>query len=454
MKEIIILAAGEGKKMFPFDLCANKAARKVMGTPLLLYNIRALRALTDAPIRIITLDKYKGTLSEIVRNVPGVGVETVERTRGTADTLLAAMETSAAQEFIALYADTLLAPADVKRLWEAPSPSALVFSLDVPQGERICCNLSGSRIAAIGAHHRGDAMTHCFGGFALPAAFARELRCTPEYFPNMKCGEGAPCERYLEAALSQYMANGGAVAAVEGAEKLFDIDKPWQLLEANMAVLAAECGKLTANELAEGASIDPSARIGGFVRLGKRARIGRNVTVEGNLIVGDDTVIDNGAMFLGDAYAGARCRITDWCQLYDRTVVGDDCIVGHCCEFLGGVLMDKVYLYHHGELYGMLGNCVDIGAGCVCGTLRFDDREPMHSVRGRRESAGIFGSCSYIGDYSRTGVGVILQPGCKIGAYSAVGGGSVVAGDVPHNTCILLKQEFEYKPWGPEKYGW
>jgi hypothetical protein len=47
-----------------------------------------------------------------------------------------------------------------------------------------------------------------------------------------------------------------------------------------------------------------------------------------------------------------------------------------------------------------------------------------------------------------------LMPGCKIGAYSAIGPGVLVEGDVPERSLLLLKQEVERKEWGPEKYGW
>jgi bifunctional UDP-N-acetylglucosamine pyrophosphorylase/glucosamine-1-phosphate N-acetyltransferase len=116
--------------------------------------------------------------------------------------------------------------------------------------------------------------------------------------------------------------------------------------------------------------------------------------------------------------------------------------------------MDKVYLIHYGEIYGAVGNCVDFGAATVCGTLRFDDDVPDIRINGRRERPGGFGCCSFVGDYSRTGVGAMLMPGCRIGAYSVIGPGLIAQGDYPHNTITRLVQQTEQKPWGPERYGW
>jgi bifunctional UDP-N-acetylglucosamine pyrophosphorylase/glucosamine-1-phosphate N-acetyltransferase len=267
----------------------------------------------------------------------------------------------------------------------------------------------------------------------------------------MKAGEGAPRERYLEAALSLYLEK-NHVAAIEGQGLFFDIDKPWHLLEANHALVEQECGTLAASELGEGGCIDGDIR--GFVKLGRNSRIGKGVSVRGNLIAGDNTVIDNGAIIAGNALIGCNTRITDYAKIHGGSSVGNDCVVDHCAEFLGGILMDKVYLSHYGEIYGAVGNCVDFGAGTVCGTLRFDDDVPDIRINGRRERPAHFGCASFMGDYSRTGVGAMLMPGCRIGAYCVIGPGVIARGDFAHNTITRLVQQLEQKEWGPERYGW
>jgi bifunctional UDP-N-acetylglucosamine pyrophosphorylase/glucosamine-1-phosphate N-acetyltransferase len=294
-------------------------------------------------------------------------------------------------------------------------------------------------------------MTHEMAGFVLPRDFEKTLTRTPDYFPGMKAGEGAPRERYLEAALSRYLAKNN-VAAIEGRGLFFDVDKPWHLLEANYALVEESCGKLTANELGEGSSVEGDVQ--GFVRLGKNSHIGKGVSVRGSLIVGDNTIIENGAIIAGNVMIGSNTRISDYAKIHGGSSIGDDCVADHCAEFLGGILMDKVYLSHYGEIFGAVGNCVDFGAGTVCGTLRFDDDVPDIRINGRRERPGSFGCCSLVGDYSRTGVGAMLMPGCRIGAYCVIGPGLIARGDYPHTTLTQVVQQTEQRSWGPERYGW
>ena len=65
-------------------------------------------------------------------------------------------------------------------------------------------------------------------------------------------------------------------------------------------------------------------------------------------------------------------------------MVGGGCVVSHAAE-LSGVIFDGVYLYHYMEIYGIVGTNTDIGAATVCGSLRFDDDNTIHRIRGRRE---------------------------------------------------------------------
>lgn len=455
MREIIILAAGRGTKMFPYDEVGSKTLRKAAGDTILGHMLNSLRSFTPAPIHVVTHQRYYGAVSRACAAVPGVTVHRMDHSDGTAQSLLAGFSALTGGDAMVLYGDTWIDPQDLHRLWEQPAPTALAYPLGTERAaDWICATVSEGRLASIGAHHRGNVMTHRLAAFVLPVTFSRQLLMTPEYFPNMKVGEGAPREPYLEAALACALPE-IPVACVEGKGRYFDVDKPWHLLQLNEYLVHRRCGQLTETTLGEGSSISPSATVHGFVRLGRGSYLGERVRVEGNLIVGDHTVIDNGAIFAGDAVVGSDTRIANYCQIYDGCSIGDHCILDHAAELTGGMLQDRVYLYHFCEFYGIIGSYTDLGAGTLCGTLRFDDNETQQRVKGRLEpSCGGFGDAVYLGDYCRTGVGALLMPGSRIGSYSVVGPGVLTQGTLPHRTCLLQEQRQITKPWGEEKYGW
>lgn len=262
-----------------------------------------------------------------------------------------------------------------------------------------------------------------------------------------------PEERFLEAAAEIWRNGGGAIGVVTAAGPGLDVDKPWHILSANRVVMKRLCDSLTANELDEGADIDPSASLAGPVRLGKGSRIGKNVIIRGRLIAGDGVVIDAGAILNGDVVVGDRSVVANACFVEDGSVIGADCVVSHAAE-LDGVIFDGVYLYHYMEIYGIVGRNTDIGAATVCGSLRFDDGDTVHRVKGRRETPRHFANASFIGDYCRTGVNAVIMPGRKTGPYSLIGPGVLLEEDLPARTGVRAKQEQVRFSWGPERYGW
>lgn len=447
---IIILAAGNGAKFFPYDATVSKTLRKAADIPLLLWNVRALRSLTDAPIRVMVRSQDAGAVRTVLDGCGETQVCPVE-TSGTAESMLLGMGEDEYEEYLVLYGDTVVDPGDLHALLEQPSPTALVYPLRESARNHIACALADGVLGRIGAHDRGGAMTHFFAGFRLGGGFRSALERTPSYFPQVKVGVSVPCEPYLEAALSGC----GPIRALEGKGWCFDVDKPWHLMEANAFLVSLRCGALRENMLSPGSRIDSTAQVDGYVSLGHGSVLGKNVRVYGSLVVGEDTVIDNGAVFMGNCVIGNRCTVRNYCQIYDGCAIGDDCVVDHCAELLGGILMDKVYLSHYGEFYGCIGSYSDLGAGTVCGTLRFDDRETPQQVNGRREPGEHpFFSATYLGDYVRTGVHAIFMPGAKVGSGSIIGPGVIVAHDVPHGVRLSVRQALEQDSWGPERYGW
>lgn len=454
-KSAVILAAGKGTKMYPFSSVRSKSTIKIAGIPLILYNVRTLTELGCENIIIVTRSEFEREISALAADIPCVRTVTCDTGIGTADSLLTGAEflSGEGEDCVVLYGDTIIDRTDLEALWKSKGNTTLVSRLTESPLNWIGAEIGGGKVTHIGAHERGGRVTHGFAGFSLTRECLQELRSTPDYFPNVKVGVGTPRERFLEAGLIS-AAGRGELSALECGGVFCDIDKPWHMLAANYYMVALRCASLEKNTLGEGASIAPDAEISGFVQLGANSRIGRNVVVKGSLIAGDNTVIENGVVFEGSAVIGSDTTIRNFCKIADGVSIGSRCIIDHCAEILGGMLMDKVYFCHYGEFYGAAGSFTDIGAGTVCGTLRFDDGEASHVVLGRREVPLYFANACYLGDYCRTGVGAMLMPGSTVGPYSVVGPGVLLEHDLPERSMLRLKQEQTVTDWGENRYGW
>jgi len=456
IREVMILAAGSGAKFWPYQSTRNKTMIPISNTPLLVHSVDALLA-NHVDHIVIVSSMFSDSIRHAFRKIPQVEVVHVESSKGTADTFLLGFPQikDPSAPFMVLLGDCLVQADDFKAfLSQGLMNSVMVSALREPATNWIACRLSKGSVVDFGGHHRGNLMTHQMVGFITDGQFARLCEANPMKFTNLKVGVGSPEEAYIEVSLMDAIADGKVLTAYETKAPVFDIDKPWHALEANAWLNTKRCGALKANDCAEGSTIDPSARLDGFVQLGKNSRIGRNVWIRGNVIIGEDTLIEQGVILGANVVIGNNCSVLNHAKLGEATTLGNRCMMDQGFEVLNGMIMDHVYLVHYGEYYGMIGENTDLGAGTTCGTLRFDDGVTVQKVNGRREMPEHFANASYMGDNSRTGVCAILMPGVKIGSNSVVGSGVIVYDDVSDNTLIYAKQELIKTPWGPNKYGW
>lgn len=459
IKSAIILAAGRGEKIWPYGETRAKATLPVGNVPIISHQIRCLRELGVEDFTVVT-----GYLEQQVRGaVLKEGIEarflSQEKLEGPAAGLNAALEQQEGDAFFVLYGDVVATLESYRALQDSWGPerdaATLIHRMEPGEdsGEWFCASASDGGLHAIHSHSRGQYSHRLCGISILSEKAASYSRMHPGLTTKLDVGAMPSLETDISQSLQDMVSGGEAVSAVETQDLYVDVDKPWHLLEANGRMAEYRNRSLVKDEISEGAEISKDAEIHGPVRLGPNSRIGKRVVVQGNVTVGANTTITNGAMVGRNIIIGDDTRIRDYCQLGTHSVIGNNCVMGHCAEF-GGLLMNKVYLYHYCELSGIIGTATDIGAATVCGTLRFDDGRSAHMVKGRRECPRIGSNETYIGEYCRTGVNAIIMPGVKVGPYSILGPGAIVYEDVPARTLLLVKQEHVTKEWGPEKYGW
>ncbi|GBC99505.1 Bifunctional protein GlmU [bacterium HR17] len=454
----IILAAGEGRKMFPFDLTRQKCAIPIANEPVVRRLVRQLQTAGVTRCLVVT-GHHAGQVYHAVGDLKGVAFIHQPQRDGTGTaTLLALREMPDVDEFVVAYGDIVLTQNDVTALLRAHADSAavatvLVQRLAPPLESRdwLCAQVHGNHILQVQGHPRG-ASHRLAGMFAFRKDAIPFLERNPGVMWSVPVGGMPPLESELAQSLQALVDAGKEVLAVEAHGFVVDVDKPWHILEAAHHVVNELRERFPEDHIAPTARIEDSAEIDGRIVVGDGCIIGKRVVVNGFLLAEANTHIVNGAILRGRIVTGRHCRLRDYCLLGD-CVLGHRCIVGHGAEF-EGVAFSTVYLYHYCEIFGVLGEAVDIGAATVCGTLRFDDGETVHTVRGRREIPPLGANASYLGDFTRTGVNAILMPGVKVGAYCCIGPGVVLYDDVPHRTLVLVRQELTHRMWGPERYGW
>jgi NDP-sugar pyrophosphorylase family protein len=477
----IILAQGTGSKIWPFGTTRPKAAIPIGGAPLLQQQIQTLEAAGVTRIIVVASSHFEAQLRYLAsaKGSHAVGaaglawprpeaqrakieVVALDPEHGTAPALRRALDLVEEDDALVLYGDVLLDPATLPGLLAAQQQdrgTPVVLAAPLRPSENLTLHLAvrvrdGLVEEAI-AHARHSVTHRLAGAFVFPRELILPyLEVHPGYVVAVPSGGMPPQgEADLAQCLQMMVEDGLTLRAIEPAALALDIDRPWDILIANQLWLDWVGQKQQKDSVHPTARISEQAEIKGHVVLAENAVIGPGVFIEGNLWMDRGAVVTNGAIVGANSYIGPHTLVTDYGCVRDHTSLGPRCKIGHCAE-VQGVMFGRSTVMHYCEILGVFGEAVDIGAATVCATLRFDDQPQAHKVKGRYEHPLHASEATFVGDFCRTGVNSVFLPGSKVGAYSAIGPGVIVSGDVPEHSLLLLKQEVERREWGPEKYGW
>jgi len=162
--------------------------------------------------------------------------------------------------------------------------------------------------------------------------------------------------------------------------------------------------------------------------------------VSGNVVLEDGARVLPGGRVLGPAWIGAGSMIGTG-ALVRGAMVGRDCEIGFGCEVARAYLGDHCILHHNYVGDSVLEGEVALGFGTVTGNWPFYPPSVRSTVGDKRLQTGMDKLGAIIGAHVRTGIGVLINPGIKIGPRSYIGPGVVVAGDVREEQLLTLKQE-------------
>lgn len=454
----IILCAGEGKKLWPFGEWRPKACLPVLNKPVVERLVEQLEQAGISEI-VVVISHHAEMVRHALRKYSSVRIVEEARAAGTAKSALVGLENEN-DDVLIVYGDVVVDDQSMREVIDCfeKTGEAVILTQKLDPTERsidwICADCEKQQVRGIFGHPRSHYVNSRLGGiFALPQSASSYLRSNPGYMMNVCVGGMPTKEAELAQSMQMMIEDGFSVSAVEAAGFCLDLDKPWHLLVANELMIESLFEKMERNEIDSSTSIDDSAWIGGKIHLGKGSRIGRNVMIKGDAYIGENVVIDSGAILEDKVVIGDGCRIEDTCCIRSHTTIGAYNKIGFNAE-VAGVTFDHVSLAHNCEMRGVIGSYTDIAAGCLTGSLRFDDGVTPQRIQGRMEYPAQYSDAIFIGDHSRTGVGNIFLPGVKIGCNVALWPGAIIDQDIASETLVVVKQEKEMKSWGSNRYGW
>ncbi|MHA1631229.1 MAG: bifunctional sugar-1-phosphate nucleotidylyltransferase/acetyltransferase [Candidatus Freyarchaeota archaeon] len=418
----MVLAAGEGTRMYPLTHTRPKPLLPVAGKPILEHILSMLKrgSVTEAAV---VVGRHKDKVVEAVGDGGRLGLKVEyivqEKPLGTAHAASLAEEFVGGEDFILVNGDVLTEGENygeavkafrkhgshVMALAEVADPSS--YGVVEVKGEKIV------RVVEKPTVKVGSNLVNA-GIYVFSSEVFNSLREVP-------LSERGEYE--ITDAIQKIIDEGGEIIPYRIEGWWLDVGYPWDLLTANEELMKKHEGERR-------------------VVVEEEARIEKGAVIHPPVRVGRGTIVRAGAYIEGPVHIGENAVIGPNCYVRPYTVIGDSCHIGNACEVKNSIIMSRTNVAHLSYVGdSIIGENVNLGAGTITANLRLDERNVTATVKGRKVDTKRRKMGAVIGDNVKTGIGVMIMPGVTIGANSLIAPGIVVAANVPSNTIVKAKHE-------------
>jgi bifunctional UDP-N-acetylglucosamine pyrophosphorylase/glucosamine-1-phosphate N-acetyltransferase len=445
--EIIVLAAGQGKRM---RSQRPKILHPLAGRPLLGHVLAAARTLS--PHRLVVVHGHGA--EEVRAAFDGAQLEWVLQAEqlGTGHAVQQAMpRISKEADVLILYGDVpLVRPETLQRLSAAGREGLAVLTADMddPAGYGRIVRDAGGRIARI--VEEKDASPGELEIREINAGFMAMKASRLSSWLGKLTNRNAQKEYYLTDVVTLAVAEGLAVSAVKAGNA-------WEVAGVNskreLARLERQYQKLQAESLLEaGVTLADPARIDvrGELTCGKDVSIDVNCVFEGRVTLGDGVRIGPNCILrnvlvaagteilafshLEDSKVGARCRLGPYARLRPGSRLAEEVHVGNFVEVKAsriGKGSKASHLSYIGD--SDVGSNVNVGAGTI--TCNYDGAAKHRTV---------------IEDDCFIGSDATLVAPVRIARGSYIGAGSTISKDTPPGQLTVARaKQVSIASWKP-----
>tara|TARA_B100000579_G_C22844582_1_gene863582 strand:+ start:2591 stop:3799 length:1209 start_codon:yes stop_codon:yes gene_type:complete len=400
-KEALILAAGKGSRMWPLTESYPKPLLPLCGTPIIEYQIEALRNVGVVKINILIGHRMK-EISDLVGNGEKYDVEinyiVQNEQKGTGHAVSLA-EKHTDGEFFCLNGDTLINEENLNLLSKQKGSMAMMIT-DVDDGEKF------------GAIQTKNGILESIieKGIKGPASINAGIYLFNEkIFQSLKSiKKSVRGEFELTDALKINRIN---TVNYQGFWK--DIGSPWDLLTANEVCI---------NHI--------SNNIQGTVE--------EHVTIKGDIHVGKNSVIKSGTYIEGPLWIGENCTIGPNAYLRKGTVLCGENKVGASSEIKNSILFKGAKAPHHNYVGdSIIGKNCNLGSGTKVANLRLDKKEIHVIHKGKRMKTSRRKLGVIMGDNVATGINASINSGTIIGSETKIGPNALISGTYESKSLII-----------------
>lgn len=401
-----LLSAGDSTRMRPLTANTPKPLLFVAGKPFLQHTIEVLKEQGIKEI-VILIGWRMEKIKEYFGNGKKFGVKISyieqEERKGTAHATSFAKEL---KEFISINGDVVLTKEMLKGLLnfykKNKGITMTLAKVENPKDFGVV-EVKNEKVIGISEKPEKPKSNLVNAGIYI---FNQEIFSAIEKTPLSRRGE------YEITDALNLLAKDEKVFAYITEEKWIDVGYPWQLLNANELLL-----KNLKREI--------------------KGEVEKNTTIIGNVHIGKNTIVRNGAYIIGNVFIGDNCEIGPNCFIRPFTAIANSCKVGNASEVKNSIIMEGSHIPHLNYVGdSIIGQNCNLGAGTKIANLRLDEKNISCIVKGKKIDTQRRKLGAIIGDNVKTGINASFDVGTIVGENSFIGINAFVKGTIEGNSRI------------------
>lgn len=390
---VLLLAAGENTRFFPFNTDKHKATRELFGQPLIIRTLRNLQDHQVSEVVIVVSHKDfggKGLSASLQGADLHLNIRFVlqPEAKGMGDAVLCAQE-FLHDRFFVLNPYYVNAGEVLQKLVHESTANVLVSTHTDRPWEYGVFKLDGNRV--VGIVEKPEKGTE-------PSNLKVEvLHLLGQEFLGI-LREVEPDQYNYEHALDRLLQNTDV--------NVFNVDTPfptlkypWHLFDFQSIVFDR-----MRSETAPDAHVAPTAVID---------------DKHGPVVIESGAVIGHAAKIVGPCYIGRHVLVGDF-SFVRASNLEEDVVIGANTEVVRSIFFAGSDMHYGYIADSIVGSNVKIGAGLITANKRHDRGNVIAHVKGKKVDSGRNNVGVMIGDRAKIGVRTTTMPGVMIGAEAVV----------------------------------
>ena len=143
--------------------------------------------------------------------------------------------------------------------------------------------------------------------------------------------------------------------------------------------------------------------------------------IDGNVFIGEGTVVEDGAMIKGPTIIGRNCQVRHNAYIRGDVIISDGCVIGNSSELKNALLFNHCQVPHFNYVGDSILGCkAHLGAGVKISNFKLDGTNIRVEIDGQLVDTGLRKFGALLGDRTDVGCNAVLNPGSIIGRGSVI----------------------------------